>query len=423
MSSASPDAVAWTCPFCPLVCDELGVQTTAVGPVLAGAPCPRAARGLAQAAAPAGGPSVDGRPAALEAAVAEAARRLARSRQPLLAGLGTDVEGARALYPLACATGAITDAAGGDALTEGLRALQDRGQFTTTLAEVRTRADLLVFVGEPPLAATPRLRERLGLHEARGLKRHVAVLGASAAPLAGWAGAELDVEAVMADADLHETLPMLAAMLAGRLPGPAALQSLAARLRAARYAVFVGAATGLPGPAALLIETVHRVVHRLNHATRAAALWLGGGQGASTANQVFTWLGGLPLRSRAGPHGLEHEPQAFATARVVADRAADLLLWVSAFDAEARPPGGLPMVALAHPAQAAALAAPGAVVIPVGTPGVDHAGHLFRTDGTVMLPLFALREGGAPSVAAVARALLQQLPPRLQHPAALVGAA
>lgn len=411
MNAPDSAAAAWTCPFCPLACDQVSVRVDAGVPSLAGTDCPRAAQALAHFAAPASPPTVDGCPATLDLALAEAARRLAASRQPLFAGLGCDVEGARALYPLACATGAIADAAGGDALTEGLRALQDRGQFTTTLAEVRTRADLLVFVGRPPLAEAPLLRERLGLAEARGFARHVAVLGAPAAALAGWAGSELTVEPVMADGDVFETLAMLAAMLAGRLAGPPALQPLAARLGAARYAVFVGAPAALPAPAALAIETVHRMVHKLNHATRAAALWVGGGQGASTANQVFAWLGGLPLRSRAGPHGLEHDPQAFATARLVADRAADLLLWVSAFDGTARPPAtDLPLVALAQPAQAAALARPGAVVIPVGTPGIGHAGHLFRTDGTVMLPLFALRNDGLPSVAAVARALHAQLP-------------
>jgi formylmethanofuran dehydrogenase subunit B len=40
-----------------------------------------------------------------------------------------------------------------------------------------------------------------------------------------------------------------------------------------------------------------------------------------------------------------------------------------------------------------------AVFIPVGTPGLDHAGHLFRTDRVVALPLRQLRESSLPSVA------------------------
>jgi formylmethanofuran dehydrogenase subunit B len=45
------------------------------------------------------------------------------------------------------------------------------------------------------------------------------------------------------------------------------------------------------------------------------------------------------------------------------------------------------------------------VFLPVGTPGVDHRAHLFRTDKVVMLPLPRLREAGLASVADVVAAI------------------
>jgi formylmethanofuran dehydrogenase subunit B len=415
MTATATAGGPWTCPFCPLACDHLGVAASPDGNSLAlrGGRCERAEQALARVPAAAAVAFVDGEPVPLDSAIAAAALRLGASRQPLFAGLGTDVDGARALYPLACATGALTDAAGGDALAEGLRALQDRGQFTTTLAEVRTRADLVVFVGTPPLAMAPLLRERLGIGEAQGFDRHIAVLGADLGAVAGWTGAGVTAESIAAGADLFEIVALLAAAVAGRVPAPAPLQGLVARLRAARYAVIVGAPALLPAHSALLIEAVHRAVHTLNRSTRAAALWVGGGQGAATANQVFAWLGGLPVRSRAGPRGLEHDPHAYSATRVLADGAADLLLWVSSFEADALPPAAsMPLVALAHPAQAAACRRAGTVFIGVATPGIGHGGHLFRTDGTVLMPLNAARSDALPSVADVARRLLAALPRR-----------
>jgi len=38
------------------------------------------------------------------------------------------------------------------------------------------------------------------------------------------------------------------------------------------------------------------------------------------------------------------------------------------------------------------------VFLPVATPGLDAAGHLFRTDGGIVVPLVAVREGGPPTV-------------------------
>jgi formylmethanofuran dehydrogenase subunit B len=396
-------AAVWTCPFCPLACDHLGVRVGAQTLELEGADCPRARRGLAQfPAAPApASPEIDGRPATLPDAAAAAARLLAASTQPLFAGLGTDVAGARALYPLACATGAIADAAGGAALMQGLRALQDRGQFTTTLAEVRTRADLIVFVGGVPEDVAPLIRARCGIGDPQGPQRTVVELGGPAA------------EALPLHGDLFDTLGLLCALLADRaVVAPPALQALAQQLRAARYAVLVGAPPRLPAQGALLIEAVHRIVGELNRTTRAAALWIGGGNGAATANQVFAWLSGLPLRSRAGPRGLEHEPHAYDAARLLADGAVDTLLWVASFDAESvPPPADLPLIVLGHPALAEASRRPGrpSVVIPVSTPGIGCDGHLFRTDGTVLMPLAAARRDTLPTVAEAAQQILLAL--------------
>ncbi|MBL8351738.1 MAG: formylmethanofuran dehydrogenase [Burkholderiaceae bacterium] len=419
-AARSADAAGrWICPFCPLLCEQLAVAADPVR--LAGGDCPRAAARLARQFDGVAGPMVDGRPASPAEAVTAAAAILRRSRQPLFGGLGTDVSGARALFRLASATGAIADSAQGPALIEGLRALQDRGGFTTTLAELRTRADLVLCLGGVFADAAPLFLDRCLLPpRSAGLAgdpppRQVVVLGASpadAAALARLASAPgIALQQVSLQGDLHDTVALLAALVAGRAvpAAPPALRALAQALRAARYGVIVGAPGGLPAQGALLIEAVHRLVDTINDDTRAAALWLGGGEGAATTNQVFTWLSGLPLRSRNGPAGLEHQPVAFDARRMLDDGAVDSLLWVSSFDASLLPPAtALPCVVLGPPALGAAWPAASAggptVFIPVATPGIDIAGDLFRTDGTVLLPLLPLPPGtarGLPALAAV----------------------
>jgi formylmethanofuran dehydrogenase subunit B len=416
MTSASADppvgASAWTCPFCPLACDHLFVAAQGQTLALRGGECVRASRALAQfAAAPARvDAEIDGRPCDLDAAATAAARLLGASRQPLFGGLGTDVAGARALYPLACATGAICDSGAGDALMAGLRALQDRGQFTTTLTEVRTRADVIVFVGGIRADAAPLIGLRCGIGDAQVPQRHVVVIGPEAADdalLAAWAAEPgISVETLSLQGDLFDTLALLSALVAGHhmAAADAPLRALATRLLAARYGVLVGTPARWPAHGALIVEAVHRIVGSLNRSTRAAALWIGGGDGAATVNSVFAWLSGLPLRTRLAPGGLEHEPLLFDEARLIDDGAVDALLWVSSFDADAAPPANrLPMVVLGHPALAAACRRSGVptVFIPVATPGIGSAGHVFRTDGTVLMPLRALRADPLPTVADV----------------------
>lgn len=415
----TPNPSPWTCPFCPLMCDRLGVRRDAEGRRLEldGSDCARARAGLAQFSNAPGGstPLVDGRTVSLGGAVAAASRLLRASRQPLFGGLGTDVAGARALYRLACATGAICDAAQGRALTQSLRAQQDRGAFTATLAEVRARADVIVFVGGLGLDHAPLLWDRLGFGDVAVAQRHVVAVGISAqeqkqlALLGQKKG--IRVESLPLHGDLFDTVSLLCAAVNQRVPDvPPQIAALAARLRDARYGVFIGAPIDFPAHAALLIETVNRIVGQLNTKTRAAALWLGGGNGAATVNQAFTWLSGLPLRSRAGPRGLEHEPSCFDAARLLEDGAVDALLWLSSFDAaSAPPPMKLPLIVLGHPNLAASCRRKGSVFMPVSTPGIGSAGHLFRTDGVVLLPLFAVHDDGLPSAADVIMQIAQGL--------------
>lgn len=47
--------------------------------------------------------------------------------------------------------------------------------------------------------------------------------------------------------------------------------------------------------------------------------------------------------------------------------------------------------------------------IPVATPGIGSAGHAFRTDGTVLMPLRAVIENRLPTVAEVAQRILRAL--------------
>ena len=97
------------------------------------------------------------------------------------------------------------------------------------------------------------------------------------------------------------------------------------------------------------------------------------------------------------------DPGAFADALAGARREA-----LAAFDAARRPPSSAaPTVVLGRAGMI--FEQEPAVFIPVGTPGVDHAGHVFRTDRVVALPLRRLRPSALPSVADAVAAIEQVL--------------
>lgn len=409
MPPAGGDQPPWTCPFCSLLCDGFQVESLSP-PRLAGSTCPRALQGLANFhGRAASAPSVNGQQTDLDTAVRSAAEVLRRSHLPLFGGLATDVAGARALYRLAARAGAVADPAAGPALFHGVRAMQDRGAFYTTLAEIRNRADLIVCLGTRPTERYPEFFRRCGVGEDLVAGRRVVFVGVEADALPQ-GNANVECEAIALQGDLFETVAVLNALLARRHVNTAQPQlvALAERMAGARYAVVVWESARLPEHGALLVEALQHLVGTLNQATRAAVFALGGSDGAYTVNQVFTWLSGLPLRTHVGPVGLEHDPQGFDATRLLADKAVDALLWVSCFGPEPAPPAvALPQVILGHPAMARP---DGEVVfVPVSTPGIGSPGHLWRVDGGVVLPLAALYDDGLPSVAQVVDAIAAQL--------------
>lgn len=396
---AATTSATWTCPFCSLLCEG---DAPEVGGACSRAGAMRAAH--AQAAF-ASGPLVDGIPATLDMALADAATRLSSWRQPLFGGLGTDIAGSRALYRLAARTGAICDHADGATLMHGVRAMQDRGQYIATIGEVRSRADLIVFVGTDGVARYPELLARLGLGEAGSPCRLAVFIGAEVP--AAWPS-NVPQRRIAGSGDVFSDVQQLAALVAKQRVRDAdpALTALAAELHAATYAVLAWEGAALPDEGALIVEALNRTVGTLNKKTRAATFGLGGSDGAFSANQTFAWLSGLPLRTRVSAQALVHEPQLFDAQRLMDDHAVDGLFWLSTFDPGRVPPTtAMPRIVLGPPAMSNALRDAsmlhGCIFIPVATPGLNAAGHLFRTDGPVVLPVFAVRDDALPNAAAV----------------------
>lgn len=414
----------WTCPFCALLCDSVGVAT-GEQLSLTGAECPRARAALATFPShPADAVAlVDGQPATAAEALAAAAERLSHARQPLFGGLATDVAGARALYTLANQCGAILDHAHGAAMLPSLRSLQDRGAFTTSLAEVRNRADLILCIGTQPAAKHPEFFRRCGIGEdkeqaAGPAARDIVFLGTPADP-ATQGHNNVTVSEVPLQGDLLQSLAVLNTLCRPKPPADIAfaapeLRALGERLRTAQYIALVVTPSTLADQhgthAALLLESIGHLTKALNRTTRAGVLSLGGDDGGNTVNYTMTWLSGLPLRTAVRPTGLDHDPHRYDTARLLADNAVDAVLWVASLTPDLPPPQtDLPLVVLGHPALAGHMRDRRGVFLPVSTPGIGSAGHMFRTDGGVVLPLVPVREDGLPTVAALAGQLLQQL--------------
>ena len=412
------------CPFCGLCCDDLTLELADEQLTVLANGCALSRRGFSPPTVPGASerqPRIQGETCTLKEAVAHAAALLRTAQLPLIGGLGTDVAGARAALQLADRTGAVVDHMNSAAMLRNVLAIQDGGWITATLGEVRNRADLLVVFGSDVEQRLPRFYERFFANAESMFGRHTSgrelvLIGPDAERTA-----QPDVPRVTAITCPAEQLGDVAMALRALLRGYSLqaenvagvdldrLRELVTRLGAAHYGVIAWVTAALDFPhAELAVQAFSELVKALNAGTRCAGLPLGGSDGDYTFSQVATWQAGFATRISLASGHPQFDPVRYHGARLLRDNETDLLLWISAFDAQRIPPSlSIPAIVLGRAGMQCDTAPE--VFIPVATPGLDHAGHVYRCDSVVSLPLRGLRGSALPAVASVLNAITEQL--------------
>jgi len=403
-------------PFCGISSDDLKIQTTGnVIKVLENGDSVTRA-GFEQAPTDTQ-PRIGGKNATLDQAVTAAAGYLRDARLPLFGGFGTDVNDTRAALSLADRCGAVLDQARAEGGLRNLLVLADTGWVACTLAELKNRAEVLVVFGSDIEADFPRFFERFvwnkeTLFGQDTSLRDIIYIGRTPVGDASTSPSGRKAQVLPCSA---ESYPEIAAALnalargvslqAESIGGIAVteLQAVIDKLKAASYSVVTWAAGHLNyAHAELTVQQLCQAVVALNKsgATRSAVLPLGGQDGDRTASQVFAWQTGYPTRISYARGYPEYDPYHNSTSRLLANGEADVLVWVSTINAKQVPPvADIPTVVIGRSGML--FEKEPAVYIPVGAPGIDHAGHMYRCDNVVCLPLRKLRDSGLTSGAEV----------------------
>jgi formylmethanofuran dehydrogenase subunit B len=407
-----------TNPFCGTLPDDLTVERTDKGLKVLKNGCAKSVAGFERKLPPAS-PQVKGKDVDLAKAIQEAAKLIGKAALPLYGGLATDVEGMRATMALAERSGGIVDHALSEAQYRNFKILQTTGWITTTLTEARNRADLFIIAGSDIHKLHPRFFETIvsppdSMFDVTAPKRTVVFIG-KGLDRSGAKGARVGEVITLGckDEQAAELVALLRARVRGfRVKPPklegvtlAEIDALAERCRGAKYGVVVWAPPSLNFPfAELAVEQFTGLVKDLNQTIRFAGLSLGGAEGATTAGAVCTWISGYPLRVSYASGAPDYDPYRWAIGRMLKEGEGDLLVWIASISPDfVPPPTKIPTIVLGTPGLA--LTEPPSVFIPVGTPGVDHAGRLVRVDNVVTLPLKDLGRADLTPVADVLSAI------------------
>jgi len=379
-----PNQCLATCPACGLLCDDVLVEKNINKIKVLTKGCAKSVAFFEMFSDDIS-PKIASKPATLQQAITEAAHILKQTKSPFFAGLSTDVAGFQAIYHLAQKTSGNLQHMNAPSMARNLAVLQNTGWQTTTLTEVKNRADVIVCIGTGIVKHNPRFFERFVWTEnamfTDANKREIIYIGENLDVNPGVSPA-LKIPSLLAcrTSDLPDVTLTLRALVSGKrlMASQVAgiqvsdLQAVADKLKTAQYAVLTWIAKDLDFPHAdLTIQNITETVVILNQTTRAAGLPLGGSDGDTSANNANTWLSGLVLSNEP----IEH----------------DCVIWLNSFNADKLPPiSDKPLIVFGN--ANSQFITPPAVFIPIATPGLDCNGTLFRVDSSVILPLKKQRE-------------------------------
>jgi formylmethanofuran dehydrogenase subunit B len=367
---------------------------------------------------------IEGKSVALEAALDRAAVILRAARAPLIYGLSrSNTAGQQAAIALADHLGAIIDTTASLGHAPAILALQETGESTCSLGEVRNRADLVIFWGSDPVESHPRHFERYSVDPVGeflpGGRKNRTVMVVDVRPTAS--SAQADVFLQVEPGRDFEILWALRGLIGGREPAPGAvvgapverLRDLAQRMKMCSCGiVFFGLGLSRTHLGHRSVEALLRLVTDLNDYTRFYARRMRVSSDVTGADSVLAWQTGYPFSVSLARDYPRFNPGEFTAHDLLRRDEVDACLLVGSFgvrrfSAEAIAHlRRIPTIVLDPPTMESLT--PPTVRITTAIPGVHLSGTAYRMD-EIPIPLRTLLPTPYPSDADVLQALLARL--------------
>jgi formylmethanofuran dehydrogenase subunit B len=340
---------------------------------------------------------IEDQPVSLPEAVNRAADILRAASSPLIYGLSrSSTDGQRAAVALGEQIGATIDTTASLCHAPSVMAIQEVGEVTCTLGEVKNRADLVIFWGSNPVESHPRHFERYSLlPEGRfvpGGRADRTLVVVDVKPTATTEVADLflpiepgnDFEVLTTLRSLLRGVPVKATSAIG---APLALlEDLAKRMKQCRYGiVFFGLGLSMTGLGHQNVAALLLLVRDLNQHTRFCARRMRIPGDVTGADTVLAWQTGYPFSVNLARGYPRYNPGEFSAQGMLEREEVDACLLVGSegaarFSEQATASlRRIPTIALDHPTVESSLEP--TVRFTTAVYGVHRPGTAYRMDG------------------------------------------
>lgn len=379
------------CAGCCCVCDDIQVTTEGQQILDVQTACPQGQAWFQQSLQTDSlTPLIKGTAASHAAAVSRAVELIGQAQAPFIFGMPQSAtETQRAAVCLADRIGATIDTAASAAT----RALQQVGEATCTLGEVRSRADLIIYWGADALLTNQCHRQSL-TSGTQTVPRKILSMGAALPDSSGYVDHTIPIAA---DRDF-EVIWSLRALLKGvELTGnepagiaAADLQQLVALIQQSQYIVFFFGPEFKQGPLShRKIEALSLLVREIQADRRCHSINVPRAGETKGAENVLAWQTGYAASVNFAAGYPRYSPEEYSANHVLEQQETDLCILVGALPLSGLSEHALKSLAslpVIHIGPAAVDLPELEVFLPTGISGIHFPGVVYRYDGTP-LPL------------------------------------
>ena len=278
--------------------------------------------------------------------------------------------------------------------------------MATSLTETKNRADTVIIFGNEVLTKTPRLIDKV-LTPKDSLfstsKKEIILIGDFSAKIVKniKGKGKCNITNIKLDLNLiDDFLKLLATDDLKSLKGlkKSELIKIKNILDKSKYIVATWTASDFIKTLnpKKIIAAICKYIVDLNVSSRAACMPISGILADETSSQALTWMTGFPSSIKHIGGTFKHDRNAFNSQKLIDEKNVDVVIHVSTINSgKLKINKDITNIVLGHP-NTTFTSTPD-IFIPVGIPGIDYEGIMFRTDKVVSVALKKIRDIKLPS--------------------------
>ncbi len=398
----------FVCPFCSLLCDDISItdeNNRFRVQNLKNKTCLKKIESFNTTKKSILLPKINGKNGTLTNAINKSKLLINRSNEIGILNSGADMDSIRSAINLSSQTGANFDHINSKYFFDNMNIVQRSGYVATTLMELKNRSDTILIFGDKVIQKSPRLFEKYIFPDSalfsKANKRKVFLIGKFSENEIKILKNKSQITNIKLDLKL---IPKLLQIISSQENGEKikiskkVLDEIKLTMKKSKYISAIWSSsdfykTGFSGS---IVKSITKFICDLNSYTRAVCLPIAGNLGDPTSAQVSTWLTGFPTRFKSINGLFQHDREAHDVLKLINNNEIDLVIHINCLSSEKIYINKkIKNIVIGHPDTS--FSSTPDIFIPVGIPGIDYKGIMYRTDNVVSMALKNVRKINLPS--------------------------